>query len=503
VSLRARLLLTMLVLAAGGLFVAGFATYGLVRSYLTDRVDQKLGPGVSGRAATYFFTQRIEGGTISGASQDKTTAGAVAGVGGPQLIIAKLNANGKRIAAFTGPGGTVTLPALPSGLPGSAAAPASDKDILFTLDDYRIRAIALPRGGTVVLAFPLDDLNGTLAQLLRIELAVGAAVLLLLGGWAWWLVRRELRPLEDMAHTADEIAAGDLSRRVEHTAHPTEVGHLGLALNGMLSRLEEAFVERQRAEDQLRRFVADASHELRTPLTSIRGYAELFRAGAEHRPGDLAMAMRRIEQEAARMGVLVDDLLLLARLDEGRPLRREAVDLRALAADAVADARAAEPARPLELDVNGPVVVTGDDARLRQVLGNLLANVRTHTPADAPASVRVRAADGEARLEVRDSGPGLDPVDAAQAFERFYRADASRHRSSGGSGLGLAIVQAVTEAHGGRAGVDSRPGEGAVFWVELPVYSEVVVEACAGATISPLVGSSSSSEGGRGSPAAS
>ena len=271
----------------------------------------------------------------------------------------------------------------------------------------------------------------------------------------------------------------------------------------MLGRIEDAFGERQRAEDQLRRFVADASHELRTPLTSIRGYAELFRAGAAERPEDLAMAMRRIEQEAARMGVLVDDLLLLARLDEGRPLRQEPVDLRALAADAVADARAAEPERPLQLDVNGPVLVTGDDARLRQVLSNLLANVRTHTPVDAPASVWVRAVDGEARVEVRDSGPGLDPTDAEQAFERFFRADASRHRSSGGSGLGLAIVQAVTEAHGGHAGVESAPGEGATFWVELPVYSDGAVDACAGATISPLVGSASSSIGGRGSPAAS
>jgi two-component system OmpR family sensor kinase len=307
-----------------------------------------------------------------------------------------------------------------------------------------------------------------------------------------------------MARTADEIAAGDLSRRVEHTPQPSEVGKLGEALNGMLGRLEEAFGERQRAEDQLRRFVADASHELRTPLTSIRGYAELFRVGANRRPEDLARSMRRIEQEAARMGVLVDDLLLLARLDEGRPLRREPVDLRALAADAVADARAAEPRRPLELDVNGPVLVSGDDARLRQVLGNLLANVRTHTPVDAPATVRVHREGDDARLEVRDAGPGLDPADAEQAFERFYRADVSRHRSSGGSGLGLAIVQAVSEAHGGRAGVDSVPGQGATFWVRLPIYSEAgTVEACAGATISPLVGSASSSAGGRGSPAAS
>jgi len=204
------------------------------------------------------------------------------------------------------------------------------------------------------------------------------------------------------------------------------------------------------------------------------------------------------------MGVLIDDLLLLARLDEGRPLRHEPVDLRALAADAVADARAAEPQRPLELDVNGPVVVSGDDARLRQVLGNLLANVRTHTPVEAPATVRVHREGADARLEVSDTGPGLEPFDAAQAFERFYRADASRHRSSGGSGLGLAIVQAVSEAHGGRAGVDSAPGQGATFWVRLPLYSaDGVVEACAGATISPLVGSASSSAGGRGTPAAS
>jgi two-component system OmpR family sensor kinase len=237
----------------------------------------------------------------------------------------------------------------------------------------------------------------------------------------------------------------------------------------MLGRIESAFAERQESEDRLRRFVADASHELRTPLTSIRGYAELFRRGAATRPDDLAKAMHRIEDEAARMGVLVEELLLLARLDQGRPVERQPVDLTALARDAVADARVVEPTRPLELDTDGPVQVTGDAVRLRQVLDNLLANVRTHTPPETAAAVSVRADDGHAVLEVSDRGPGMSEDETARAFERFYRVDPSRSRHSGGVGLGLSIVSAIVTAHGGEVQVRSAPGEGATFTVTLPL----------------------------------
>jgi two-component system OmpR family sensor kinase len=242
-----------------------------------------------------------------------------------------------------------------------------------------------------------------------------------------------------------------------------------LALNAMLGQIEDAFSRRAASEERLRRFVADASHELRTPLTSIRGYAELFRQGASERPEDLANAMRRIEEEATRMGGLVEDLLLLARLDQGRPLEQVPVDLFRLATDAVADARAVSPDRTITLTGDGPVVVTGDEARLRQVAANLLGNAAVHTPPGTPVHVRVLAEDGQARLDVRDEGPGLPPGVGDRVFERFFRADAARSRATGGSGLGLSIVSAVAEAHGGGARLEAAPGPGAWFVVELPL----------------------------------
>jgi two-component system OmpR family sensor kinase len=236
----------------------------------------------------------------------------------------------------------------------------------------------------------------------------------------------------------------------------------------MMQQIETAFAARAASEARLRRFVGDASHELRTPLTSIRGYAELFRRGAADRPEDLAKAMRRIEEEADRMGSLVDDMLLLARLDQGRPLERQPVDLTHLARDAVDDARAVAPDRPIDFSPNGAVFVPGDELRLRQVLGNLLQNANRHTPPDTPVHVRVVNGDDEAVIEVADEGPGMSTDDANRVFERFWRSDPSRTRSSGGAGLGLAIVSAIASAHGGRAEVQSAPGQGSVFRVHLP-----------------------------------
>jgi two-component system OmpR family sensor kinase len=240
------------------------------------------------------------------------------------------------------------------------------------------------------------------------------------------------------------------------------------ALAGLAASVLWAFRERAANEARLRQFVADASHELRTPLTSIRGYAELWRAGGLRGGGDVDDAMRRMEQEARRMGLLVDDMLLLARLDQGRPLETTALALDRLVDEAVRDARAVEPDRPIDL-VADPVTVTGDDHRLRQVVGNLLANARLHTPPGTPVHVSVRAVGERVRLEVADEGPGLEPEMAARVFERFYRGDPARTRASGGSGLGLSIVAAVAEAHGGRVSVDTAPGAGARFVVELPL----------------------------------
>ncbi|GIH96762.1 sensor histidine kinase [Planobispora siamensis] len=336
-----------------------------------------------------------------------------------------------------------------------------------------------------------DELTGRVANVMIISSVTALAGLTLL---AAHLVRRGLRPLDRIVEAAADIGAGDLDRRIETAPDGSEVGRLGHALNAMLGQIEKAFRQREESQDRLRRFVADASHELRTPIATIRGYAELFRRGAAGRPQDLATAMRRIEAEAARMGALVDEMLLLARLDQGRPLERAPVELTGIAADAVADALAVDPDRPLSVEHDGPVEVRGDAARLRQVVGNLLANVLAHTPPGTPAVVRVsmtagtgpadaagsagparRAGEapveaGEAVIEVADEGSGLTPEQCALVFERFYRADRTREGPGdrGGAGLGLSIVAAVAAAHGGRAEAVARPGGGAVFRVRLP-----------------------------------
>ncbi len=329
------------------------------------------------------------------------------------------------------------------------------------------------RRGLLVVATELDGVQATQRRLWLIQVAGAGAVLVALGAISWWVLRLGVRPLVAMATTADGIAAGgvaagELSRRVDQEDTRTEAGRLGAAFNAMLDAIEQAFRDRQASEDRLRRFVADASHELRTPLTSMRGYAELWQAGGLRAPGELDQAMHRLAEEGRRMGGLVDDLLLLARLDQQRPLERRPVYLDALAADAVADALVVDPERPLTL-VSAPVAVEGDEARLRQVLANLLTNARVHTPAGTPVHVDVSAAGSTSRLVVADEGPGMAPAVLAHAFERFYRGDDARARSTGGSGLGLSIVDAVARAHGGRASATSTPGRGSRFVVELPL----------------------------------
>jgi len=312
-------------------------------------------------------------------------------------------------------------------------------------------------------------MQSTLGTLLLLEGAIGAGVVIATAVLAFLIVRVGLRPLQRMGVVAQDIAAGDLTRRVEPATPETEIGRLGLALNGMLSQIEAAFAERTRSENRLRRFIADASHELRTPLTSIRGYAEMLRRGAEKSPQDSAVARRRIEEESVRMSVMVNDMLVLARLGQGRPLDSAPVDLQAVARDAVADARAVAPQREISLDAPEPVVVTGDDTRLRQVMGNLVRNAVVHTPAESPIDVSVTTRDGMALMKVADHGPGLRPDEASRIFEPFFRADPSRSRDSGGVGLGLSIVSAVAEAHGGKVSVSDTPGGGATFEVEIPL----------------------------------
>jgi len=334
-------------------------------------------------------------------------------------------------------------------------------------DRYRVRAAFEDGDDILIVAQSLHDVDGTLHRLLLIELLVTAVVLLALGGAGFWVVSLGLRPLRAIEKTAGAIASGDLSQRVERAEERTEVGRLGLALNAMLSQIETAFKAREASERKLRRFVADASHELRTPLAAVRAYAELFTRGADRRPDDLARAMTGITRESERMSLLVQDLLLLARLDEGRPLEREPVQLDDVVGEAVETARMVEPGRPIELQAETAVVL-GDRDRLRQIVDNLLSNVRAHTPPETPVHVTVGRDNGEAIIEVQDDGPGLSREHLERVFERFYRADQSRARASGGVGLGLSIVAAVAEAHGGT--VTARSGQpGATFRIVIPL----------------------------------
>jgi len=292
----------------------------------------------------------------------------------------------------------------------------------------------------------------------------------------WWLVRVSFRPLRAIEDTAEAIARGELAERVPGDEARTEVGRLARALNVMLGRIERAFAQRDATEEELRvsegrmrQFVADASHELRTPLAAVSAYAELFEQGAATRADDLERVMHGIGNETARMGRLVEDLLLLARLDEGRPLEREEVELVGVAAEAMKTATTVGPQWPVRLVARQPVEIVGDRMRIRQVLDNLLANVRTHCPEGTPSVITVDQEGADAVIRVEDQGPGLSPDDSARVFERFFRADPSRSRRHGGAGLGLSIVASIARAHGGTVGAASGNGGGTVFTLRLPV----------------------------------
>jgi len=462
-SLRARLLLGVVALAAVGLVAANVATYSTLSSYLLDRTDSTLdqtaqtlrrpGPGGGIRSAppgTFVQVRSLDGDTV--------------------------------VATFSGatlPGASVPAPNLPDAVRPPALNRTTEAVRYFTVGgahggpEYRVRAsIAQGDEAMLLVASSLRDVNSTLNRLLAIELVVTALVLAAIAGLGLWLVRLGLRPLDAIGQTASAIAAGDLSRRVERAEERTEVGRLGLALNSMLARIESSFRAQEASERKLRRFVADASHELRTPLSAVRAYAELYDRGAAERPDDLERSMKGISRESERMSVLVEDLLLLARLDDGRPLERERVELDEVVGEAVETAQAVDPDRAIELHAE-PATVLGDRVRLRQIVDNLLANVRAHTPPGTPAAVSVTRRNGSAEISVTDAGPGLDEEHLEHLFERFYRADPSRARASGGVGLGLAIVAAVAEAHGGTASASSRPGEGTTIAIALPLARDV------------------------------
>jgi two-component system OmpR family sensor kinase len=477
--LRVRLVVATTVLVALGLAISGFVASTTLRGYLVDRVDDQLGQAAQ-RFGGPEFHNAPPGDAGKGPGQGDNDA--------PSDIYATFyNLAGHPYITFApnyGPASRA-VPRLPTTISTATLHNSGQPFTVSSKDDdgsWRVIARPVAGGGTVLVAQSLSDVDHTVGRLQLLELLIGLGVVVVLAGAGYFVVRRSLRPLTEVEGTAAAIAAGDLTRRVPEADPRTEVGRLSAALNGMLHQIESAFrVQQQseaaarRSEEQMRQFVADASHELRTPLTSIRGFAELFRQGAVNDPEELERVMRRIEDEGARMGVLVDDLLLLARLDQRRPLELQPVDLGRLASDAVQDVRVVAPGRPVDLVIEDghPPVVVGDELRLRQVLGNLLGNALTHTPDGTPIHVRLDTRiDDSGRwavLEVADEGPGLPDEHATRVFERFYRVDAARTRSQGGSGLGLSIVAGLAEAHGGRVELQTAPGEGAAFRVVLPL----------------------------------
>jgi len=468
-SLRARLAIGVLLLTALGLVLAATAGTLLLRSYLVHQVEDQL-VGVTRFAAgplPFVLSSSDNGGGGFPPSRAPRFPS--------QFIVTQLTDGGTVV--MQGAGSQVNTASLPD-LSGVTLAKVMElHGATFevpSLDggsSYLAAAVARTDGtGIVVQSVSLATINDTVRNAALASLAVGLLTLGLVGLLVGIVIRIGLRPLEEVEATAERIAAGDLSQRVPDMPAGTEIGRLSTSLNGMLAQIETAFDERTASEDRLRRFVADASHELRTPLTTIRGYAELSRSGAISADADRRAAVVRIEAEAVRMGVLVDDLLLLARLDQQRPLEHAPVDVVELVDAAAAALRAAAPDRTVTVSVPESVVVAGDGARLRQVVDNLLTNARVHTAEGSPVAVTVTAGATTATVTVTDQGPGMSAEDLAHATERFYRGDPSRTRRNGaGSGLGLSIVQAIVDAHGGSLAVASAPELGTTITVTLPL----------------------------------
>jgi two-component system, OmpR family, sensor kinase len=477
--LRLKLVAAILALVTLALLVIGAASVFVVRGYLVDRMDFQLRG-----AARILSTGEFRTGTLVVVPVDYERHTSVNGVG---------------LEPLSDPG--LTSDDLPRLVTGAEQVEARDGRPFTTVSvngrmRWRMLVTVLPDGSVLHLADDMSTVDSAVHRLYVAELLLGSGVLILLALLGVGLVRASLGPLREIERTAAAIAGGDLTRRVpdfEPGDRPprTEVGRLGHALNTMLGQIETAFSAResseraalaaqaqaQRSEERMRQFVADASHELRTPLTSIRGFAELYRQVADKDAGQAKKLVGRIEQEAARMGLLVEDLLLLARLDAERPLELVELELRVIANDAVTAARAVAPDREITLDIpdgTGPVHVLADESRLRQVVGNLMTNALVHTPAGTPVRLVLRRDRDQAVIEVEDQGPGLTEDQVQRIFERFYRADTARTRravEASGSGLGLAIVAAIVKAHSGTVEVESVPGKGATFRVRLPIHS--------------------------------
>jgi two-component system OmpR family sensor kinase len=476
-TLKRRLVATLLALLAAGLLASDIVTWSAMHSFLEGRVDFQLQTSLR-QALKYLSFRATRGLPMDYGGLDSRI--------NPDIYVEVLSPAGKIL--YARPSGSPVAkdpaPALPGRIPVGRVSLAPRRIRTYVPDAdafdvgirhpsgrvYRVEAVATPRA-TIVMATSLSKVHGTLDSLLTTDEIVSAIVLLAAGLLAFWLVRIGLRPLDEMARTADAISMGDIDRRVPQRGTKSEVDRLAGALNSMLSQLTAAIAARSSSEEKLRRFVADASHELRTPLTAIRGWAELYRRGALRTQDSVSSAIRRIEDEAARMGMLLDDMLLLAQLDEGREIERQPVELASVMKDAVATFRVLAPDRSIEVVNAQDTWVIGDRHRLRQVIDNLLRNAIRHTPPGTRVILRCAQRSSLVSLEVEDYGPGLAPGEAEKVFDRFYRATRTRgdqHEPGEGVGLGLAIVAAIAKAHGGRAFYEHPGHSGARFVVELP-----------------------------------
>ncbi|ART74012.1 two-component sensor histidine kinase [Mycobacterium dioxanotrophicus] len=464
VPLRVGLVAAALVLVACGLLASGIAVTSIMRHTEVDRIDQTL---LDASRSWALEPRRMPSTPMEGPNPARPPS---------NFYVRGVDEDGRTWIAIND---REAEPELPDDN-DVGPIPVTVGSIGDSNIQWRAMTVRSSDGSLTTVAIDLSDVQSSVRALIWSQIGIGAAVLLVLGIAGYAVVHRSLRPLVEVEQTAAAIAAGQLDRRVPERDPRTEVGRLSLALNGMLAQIQravassEASAEQARSsEERMRRFITDASHELRTPLTTIRGFAELYRQGAAR---DTEMLMGRIESESRRMGLLVEDLLLLARLDAQRPLERRRVDLLTLATDAVHDAQSIAPERTVSMEVfDGPGTpeVLGDDARLRQVLGNLVANALQHTPETAGITVRVGTDGDNAVLEVCDEGPGMSQEDARRVFERFYRADVSRTRASGGTGLGLSIVDSLVYAHGGTVRVVTAPGQGCRFTVSLPRIADL------------------------------
>ena len=479
-SLRNRLTAGVLALSAIGFIGAGLVVQNSLHGYLIGQVDDQLISVIGGtsqrlnqagiandeavnpnddeatsapkRGATSTVTPLNRIPTSTSVSLLDNSGNFVGGIGGD------LNAN--RIADF-----------IVGWTPKKVASFGSKPFYLETPGaDFRVVTQVLPSSaGSVIVAQSLSDFDRTMHKINRIFWLIGFIVLFLIGFAARQVIKLSMKPLEDVEATAEKIAAGDLSARLENFEPDTEVGRLSSSLNTMLGRIEESFAIRTESENKLRRFVADASHELRTPLTAIRGFAELHRQGAVPDGEKTKELLSRIEKESVRMGTLVEDLLLLARLDQSRAIEFNPVDLAHVIEETVASASAAGPSHPITVEMPKELFVLGDSGRIYQVMTNLLANARVHTPAGTGIHVLARQEEDGVYISVADNGPGLSEEDQKRIFERFFRADPSRQRTSQeGSGLGLSIVDSVMQAHGGKVGVISKHGQGTTFTLFFP-----------------------------------